>query len=181
MAEGERDGGAEESGPLVLPEDLRPRAEPRWAWTVAVAVVVLSLILYAFTRPPSAPRVPHQPAPTWGGLNLVQVARTEAKAAGDPSPRAAVWVSTSRGDALQLLTGQAGSGAAESEYVLAVQGHFREGSGPSWLAGSLANGPRLILLVRAFDGTVDGRMITAASAPDLSHLGPVQPLRLRWL
>jgi hypothetical protein len=164
-----------EPGPLTLPADRRDR-DPRWAWLVAAGVILLGLILFALTRPPGPALGRPVPPPSWGPLTLRRVALDAARAAGDAHPRQAFWVSTRKGDALALLTGQP-SDSPEAVYLVLLRGHFRQG-GEGWLAGSLPAGPHLVVLVRGFDGLVVGRGIVGDPPPDLARLGIVRPLPL---
>ena len=180
MADREDEDARGAPGPIPLPADLRQR-DPRWAWGVAVAVMVLALVLYGLVRSPGGAPMRHAAPPVWGDLTLAKVAMTEARAAGDRRPAHGVWVGARRADALQLLA-NGEPGTAESEYVVDLSGHFRAAAGgTNWLSGSAPTGTHLILLVRAFDGVVDGRMITGNPGPDLGRLGSVVVLRLGWL
>lgn len=182
VADGERDDRRPEPGPLRLPADDVHAGDPRWAWAVAVAVMVLALALYAFTRSPGTPQRRLPPPPTWNSLTLDRIAKTQALALGDSHPKSAVWVGARRSDVLLLLTG-ATADSVESDYVIEVNGRFRAAApaaGADWLPGSLPSGTHLILVVRAFDGTVNARLITGEPGPDLARLGPLQSLRLGW-
>jgi hypothetical protein len=168
-------GALPASGPLPLPPGYRSR-DPRWAWAVSLAVVALALALYVFTRPPTLGAEQGAPQPTWGALTLAHVAQSAATAAGEAHPRNAVWLFAARGAALGALTGTA-TQDAEAEYVVMMIGQFQLDPSAA-LAGTSTRGSRLVVLVRAFDGTVTGEMATDADlTPALSRVGSFHPLR----
>ncbi len=172
------DQDRQRSGPIPLPSSS---AQRRWRpWLVTVAVVFCLLLLYAFTRPATVNQARNAAPPTWGRLTLAQVALRASGQAGETRPRDALWLRTQRSAALRVLTGTT-SDNYEAEFLVALQGHFQLGPGTEdRLAGSLASGPNLIILVRAFDGVVDGRTVLSR-LPGIGVLGVERPLRLFFL
>ena len=162
-------------GPITLPARLRGRSAVL-GWIVSLLLVLLAVGVYVFTRPSTAPNW-HAAPPTWGRLTLGGVALTAAQAAGDPRPTGASWMFIHRGDALAALTG-ASSGEAEADFLVSMAGHFRGATGADALAGSQPSGSHLIVLVRAFDGQVSGRLVTDATFAGLSQAGVINSLRL---
>ena len=166
-------------GPIRIPARLHGRSA-LVGWAVSLAVVVLALVVYVFTRPPSPASLHAAPPPTWGSLSLKQVALTEARAAGDPHPKAASWLFSHRDRVLRVLTGNPGA-SAQAEFVVFLTGSFRGNALGARLPGSQPAGHRLILLVSAFDGRVTGTLVTDQPIPGLTSLGIVHPLRLSLL
>lgn len=178
MAKGPDDDEPVASGPIALPADLR-RPSPWRGWLVAFGIVLLILVIYGVSRPPAVGSLPVQPAPTWGRLTLAGIAKTEAKAAGDPHPKSAVWLEAPLFKALPVLSGQQ-SGSAVTQFVVSLDGTFRAPTTWTLLPGSQTGGAVLTILVRGFDGTVTGRLITS-HAPALGRLGRTYRLRLGFL
>jgi len=166
------------SGPIPLPRGHRPR-DPRWAWVVSLAVVVLGLAVYYVTRPPSVAGLQRSATPAWGSLTLTHVALGVASAAGDAHPQDAVWLSAARPAVLQAL-GAPPETSADAEFVVALQGQFRAAPAAAQpLAGSAAAGAYLVVLVRAFDGTLSGALVTSTDPnPALGRIAILHPLRL---
>lgn len=161
-------------GPMIVPGAGGRGVTGPLGWIVMGAVVLIALVIYVATRA-AAPGVPSDaPAPTWGTLTLSRVALNAARADGEPHPTHGLWVATQRMYALPYLTGTA-SDSGEAEYVVAMQGRFHTAAHA--LPGSRRGGSHLFLLVRGFDGQVDGALVTDRGY-DLKQLGPVHPL---WL
>lgn len=171
--------GVRRPGPIRVPARLRGRSA-LVGWAVSLAVILLALVVYVFTRPPAPSSLHAAPPPTWGSLSLKQVALTEARAAGDPHPTAANWLFSHRDRVLQVLTGSPGA-SAQAEFVVFLTGSFRGNALRARLPGSQPAGHRLILLVSAFDGRVTGTLVTDQPLPGLTSLGIVHPLRLSLL
>lgn len=173
--------GAARPGPLTLPPGHRPR-DPRWAWGVSVAVVILGLVLYAIVHSGGGGSNPLVATPpSWGPLTLRQVAIATGRATGGRRPRSASWLSAQRGQALEALglpqtAGTPSANPAEADYVLILTGDFR-GPGERPLPGSAASGPYLVAFVRGFDGHVTATLVSATNpAPALAHAGLLHPL-----
>lgn len=148
----------------------------RRAWLVAFGIVLLALIIYGLSRPPSVGTLAAQPPPTWGHVTLARIAKAQALAAGDGHPTSAVWLQAPRFKAMPVLNGTQ-SQSADVEFVVSMDGAFRAPSGWSLLPGSKTAGSALTILVRGFDGTVTGRIITARP-PAIGELGRTYSLRL---
>jgi len=175
----EAEGGAgARPGPIALPAGLRGKNKVL-GWIVSAVVVALAVVVYFVSRP-SSPLARSVAPPTWGSLTLAHVALVEAKAAGDPHPTHVTWLFTHRDQVLPVLSGTRTS-AAEADYVVSMSGRFQALPGSGALPGSLPNGSRLILLVRAFDGTVTGWFLTDQVPSGLDQLGVVHTLSLGGL
>ncbi len=166
------------SGPVDLPSEGRRPSSLR-AWLISFGVLLLAVVIYGVSRPPSIGQLHTVPPPTWGHLTLAAIAKTEAAEAGDAHPQSAVWLRTTRYQALPLLSGVTTT-SADAEFLVALHGQFH--AAPNWtlLPHSLQSGPYLVLLVFGFDGSVNARTILAR-LPNLSTLSTVETLHLGLL
>ena len=143
---------------------------------MSVAVVAMAVVVYFATRP-AQPLLQTAAPPTWGTVTLAHIALGEAKKAGDAHPVDASWMFTHNDRVVPVLSPGSPS-TAEAEYVVSMEGSFHSPSVQGALPGSLASGSRLVLLVRAFDGSVAGWMLTSHLPPGLAALSIVHPLKL---
>ncbi len=177
------DDGDETPGPIRLPRTAGGPAARRLGWPVGALVVVLAAAFYFGTRPPAL-NAHSAPQPRWGKSTLAEVARGGAKAAGEPRPRHATWMFGYRNQILAAMTGHAGHGS-EAEYAVVLHGTFQSPAanthGVPLLPGSGAQGSRLVLLVRAFDGQLRDQWLGDHVPQALGQVGIVHPLRLGGL
>jgi hypothetical protein len=166
---------ASRSGPVRLPAEHQG-GFGLLAWAVAGVVLVAAIVFYVATHL-YGPSPAAAPPPAWGRLTLARVAMDASRAAGEPHPQGAVWVSTVRSVAVRYLSGAADD-SAEADYLVVLQGRFRASPPSLVLPGSLSRGTRLAVLVRGFDGRVTGLFVTDRRLADLRRLGIVHPLPL---